>query len=118
MWRTYNDLAELIHKEYGLEVEIAVPWPVEHEERKLPKSGYYKGKPFYGSQAERAQLVRDIRSFMLEEGTNPVLYPEEWLDLPPQVYAEQCMEKPQSVHLSPTVYRRYGRFGWGRHLPS
>jgi hypothetical protein len=24
------------------------------------------------------------------------------------------MEKPQSVHLSPTVYRRYGRYGWGR----
>ena len=118
MWRQYADLGELIHKEYGLEVEYAVPWPIEHTERKLPKSGLYKGEPFYGSQPERAQLVRDIRSFMLDEGMSSVLYPEEWLDLEPQLYAEQCMEKPQSVHLSPSVYRRYGRFGWGRHTQS
>ena len=114
MWRQFADLGELIHKEYGLEVEYAVPWPVEHKDRKVPQSGFYKGKAFYGLQPERAQLVRDIRSFMIDEGINPVLYPEEWLDIDPQLYAEQCMEKPQSVHLSPTVYRRYGRFGWGR----
>ena len=79
MWRKFMDVGELIHKEYGLEVEFAVPWPVEHEDRKIPQSGFYKKKPFYGLQPERAQLVRDIRSFMLDEGMNPVLYPEEWV---------------------------------------
>jgi len=106
MWRAYKAFGDSLN----LEVEYALPWPVEWEERKLPKTGQYKGKNFYGTQAQRARLVNDIVSFCYDIGMNCVQYPPEWRILDPETYARQCMEKPQSVHLSPSLYRR---LDWG-----
>ena len=98
-WKSFGD-------SLSVDVEFAMPWPVEHEERRLPKSGWFQGQPFWGSQAERSDLVSAVREFMLAEGMASVTYPSEWLAMVPETYAKERMEKPQSVHLSPTHYRR------------
>jgi hypothetical protein len=115
--RTGSDWREMYSawKDFGnsldIDVEYAAPWPVEFEGRKLPKSGWYKGQPFWGSQRERAELVHDIHTFMEREKMKKVKFPVEWFDLDPETYAKTCMEKPQSVHLSPVFYRR---MRWGQ----
>jgi len=103
-WREFGDSLDI-------KVEYSAPWPVEFEGRKLPKSGWYKGEPFWGSWQERSELVRDIHAFMEREKMKRVSFPDEWLDLDPETYAKDRMEKPQSVHLSPMFYRRTG---WGQ----
>ena len=44
-------------------IRIWEPLPIEIESRKLPKTGYYKGTPFYGSWSER----NEIRKVFVEE---------------------------------------------------
>ena len=106
MYREYKRQGDSL----GVEVEYAIPWPAEFEGRRLPKTGYYKGEPFYGSQAKRAKLVQDIVNFCDEIGMNTVGYPDSWRLEDPEQYAKDRMEKPGSVHLSPAMYRRRG---WG-----
>ena len=106
MWRAYKAFGDSL----PIEVEYALPHPIEFEDRKLPKTGWYKGAPFWGSQLDRAKLVNDIISFCDDIGMNCVKYPTEWCTMDPVEYARQCMEKPQSVHLSPAKYRRQN---WG-----
>ncbi len=99
-WKRFGD-------SLGVKVEYSVPWPVEHAGRKLPKTGWYKGHPFWGSQEERSDLVLQIRQFMNDEGMLTVSYPKDWLLMEPEEYARERMERPQSVHLSPQFYRRH-----------
>ena len=99
-WKRFGD-------SLGIQIEYASPWPVEFEGRKLPKTGWYKGRPFWGSQSDRAALVHEIHSFMDSEKMTRVKFPSEWFDLDPETYAKERMERPQSVHLSPQFYRRH-----------
>ena len=108
-WRRFGD-------SLGIEVEYACPWPVEHPERRLPKTGWYRGRPFWGSQEEREDLVIQIRQFMNDEGMLTVSYPKDWLLMDPEEYARERMERPQSVHLSPQFYRRHCE--WLGHPPA
>ena len=95
----------------GLKVEYSLPWPIEFEGRKLPKTGYYKGKPFSGSREERMSVVSSIKESMTKLGMKIVSCPEEWYSMDPEEYANKKMEKPQSVHLNPMNYRR---MNWGK----
>jgi len=106
--------------------------PIEHEARRLPKTGFYKGQPFYGSTLDR-MAVRNAFNDELKEaqakyGGFVVI---EW----PTEYQHHCeltisasdvsgtfkeytdditfkqgmlrfdvMEKPHSVHVAPTYY--------------
>jgi len=88
-------------------VEIVQALPIENESRKLPKTGYYKGTPFFGTQQERQFLVdtfnRAIDRISLEENFTIFKWPREFnssgeLDF-------EFMESPKSVHLSPLSYR-------------
>lgn len=101
-------------KEFGdsldIEVEYSLPWPVEHEERPLPKLGQYKGQSFYGSRDERADLVLQIRDYMDKKGMLTVSYPEAWLNIDPAQYAKTHMQKYKNVHLMPTRYRRHDQW--------
>ena len=106
MWKAYKAFGDSL----SMEVEYALPWPIEWEERKLPKIGQYRGQNFYGTQAQRARLVNDIVSFCDEIGMNVIHYPSEWRSMNSEEYAKTHMEKPQSVHLSPAFYRR---LNWG-----
>ena len=41
-------------------VEYSVPWPIEFEGRRLPKTGYYKNQPFWGTRYERVMMLQRI----------------------------------------------------------
>ena len=109
-WRGMLDQLKQFGDNLGTYVEYSAPWPVEFEGRRLPKSGYYKGTPFFGSQSERAQLVNNWISYMYDIKMNVVQPPETWYTMHPEEYANTYMEKPQSVHLSSSSYRREN---WG-----
>ena len=102
MWKSYKEFGDSL----GIPVEYAVPWPIEFEGRKLPKTGYYKGQPFWGSIADRKQVLNEIIDAMDELGMNKVMYPTEWLTMDPEAYAKLKMENMSSVHISPECYRR------------
>lgn len=101
-WQIFGK--ELEH--HGLEVEYSTPWPIEHEERKLPKTGYYKDQPFWGTRQERILALNKWTTTMDKLGMQRVKYPHEWLLLNGERYAKEKMESVSSVHLSPESYRR------------
>ena len=103
-WKKFGD-------SLNLEVEYALPFPVEFEGRRLPKTGYYRGQPFYGTQKERAEILGEMWDFSETMGMSTVSYPREWLQLDCTQFANVYMEKPGSVHISPTMYRRRN---WGQ----
>lgn len=104
MWLKMKEFGHELEQQ-GLQVEYCTPWPIEHEQRKMPKTGYYKGQPFWGSQEERSALVRDIIDFMDDNDMKRVKYPMHWLEMNPEQYAKDKMERLSSVHISPEVYR-------------
>ena len=76
--------------------------PIENEERRIPQSGYYKGKPFYGSWQERTDWRNQFNNYIEKEygikRWTADLYNEKGeLDF-------KYMEKPQSIHLSREFY--------------
>ena len=106
MIEAYGDFG----KSLDCEVEYDLPWPIEHEDIKIPGSGKYKGEPFYGSREERTEIVNKIRSAMDKYNMNCVSYPSEWSAMEGESYAKQIMESNGSVHLNPVYYRRHN---WG-----
>lgn len=109
-WKTMWESLFKFGDSLGLDVEYTIPWPIEYEGRKLPKTGYYKDKPFWGSQEERAELVENIKEFFRVLSIKSVQCPDDWYKLNPEFYAKNRMEGTQSVHLNPTYYRRKN---WG-----
>jgi len=98
-WKEFGD-------SLGIPVEYSTPWPIETEERRLPKTGYYKDKPFWGTRWQRMDAVTEWTTTMDELGMQRVKYPEEWLLLNGERFAKEKMESVSSVHLSPEMYRR------------
>jgi hypothetical protein len=89
--------------------------PIEHESRVLPKTGYYKGTPFYGSWDQRntARLVfkDEMRKLCAQGSVNLI----EWVDPLLNDRGEldfECMEKPKSVHLSRNSYPHWQGRKW------
>lgn len=82
---------------------------IENENRKLPKTGYFKGSAFYGSWAQR-NMVRTIFNEVINEytkdcpGWSKVEYPPFFFNGSGQMM-EEYMEVPGSVHTSPEWYR-------------
>lgn len=90
----------------GRYVEVGLLWPIEFEGRKLPKTGFYKGTPFYGSREDRMKYRNYFNKTLKDSGLNVVGAPEDWEYIDPETYAKTRMERVQSVHLSPEYYRR------------
>lgn len=95
-------------------IRIWEPLPIENESRKLPKTGYYKGTPFYGSWAER----NEIRKIFIEEllsnsidGVDIFQWTDKLLNEKGELDFE-AMEKPQSVHLSRASYPHWTGKEW------
>ena len=89
--------------------------PIEHESRVLPKTGYYKGTPFYGSwdqrNAVRLAFKDEMRKLCAQGSVNFI----EWVDPLLNDRGEldfECMEKPKSVHLSRASYPHWQGRKW------
>jgi hypothetical protein len=109
-WKKMYDQWKEFGDSLGIEVEYAVPWPIEFEGRGIPLTGCYKKQPFYGSRQERADLLLQIRDYMDKKGMLTVSYPEEWLDVDPEEFSKVYMQKYRNVHLSPEYYRGYSNW--------
>ena len=101
-----------IERESGADVWYACPVPVEHEGRKLPKSGFFKGTPFFGTRQDRLDLtLRFIDILNKTSGNKTVSPPDSWYKMDGETYAKNHMEHSSSVHISPVYYRRHN---WGQ----
>lgn len=90
------------------QVEISQTVGIEDESRELPKTGYFKGTPFYGSW-EKRNLLRKIFNATVEQvgseyGYEIIKYPRYFCDKSEKVRFG-VMEVPGSVHTSPEHYR-------------
>jgi hypothetical protein len=84
--------------------EVTAPYPIEFEERKIPKTGHYKGTAFYGSLPERDRVRAIMTNEMKYQIDKVHEWPKQWFMIDPEDYAKTYMEKPGSVHLSPEFY--------------
>lgn len=79
--------------------------PIEDESRKLPKSGYYKDKPFWGSWEQRNECRLEFRHYLEKHATRARII--RWVDGLTNKNGQldfDYMEKPQSIHLSREAY--------------
>lgn len=106
----FIQLAEWLEKEYGIEVELGVPVPVEYEGRRIPRTGWYRDSAFYGSVSERKSVTDLMHTWLTFGWERVVSPPQEWYSMDPEEYAKTHMELATSVHISPTCYRKHG--GW------
>jgi hypothetical protein len=82
---------------------LATIIPVEHESRKIPGTGLYKKKPFFGIRAERQELVEIANEIIKNSGLKYIAWPEDWIDEDGTKMLD-ILESRQSVHLKPRYY--------------
>jgi len=109
--RYYTQLSQLdLAKVYAYEL-----LPIEHESRVLPKTGYYKGTPFYGSWEDRNRCRLIFKDEMRKLCAQGSVHFIEWVDPLLNDRGEldfECMEKPKSVHLSRNSYPHWQGRKW------
>lgn len=77
--------------------------PIEKEDRKIPTTGLYNKKPFFGSRSIRQSLVNIFNEELLSSGLEVHQWPENWYsDI--DFYQNEVMEPKQSVHIRPKYY--------------
>ncbi|MCO6809631.1 hypothetical protein, partial [Pseudomonas aeruginosa] len=92
----YAKKVRQIQGEYLCEVEVAAPVPVEYEGRRIPKTGFYQGTPFSGSQQQRADWTMYFIDQMESHGIKVVTPPMSWYTMDPEQYANSYMELSSS----------------------
>ena len=94
---------------YGLEeIEVVATLPIESITRKLPKTGYYKGKPYWGSWSSRTMVSQEFNRICRGlcdrlSGYTFVTWPSKFTSSRGELDFSY-MERPQSVHISPEHY--------------
>lgn len=79
--------------------------PIEDESRKIPGTGLYKDKPFFGTKEERTYYVKEFNS-LLKRGCDHYGYDLiEWNFDYDNGLSFDDMESRQSVHLRPKSYK-------------
>ena len=79
--------------------------PIEDESRKIPGTGLYKDKPFFGTKEERTYYVNEFNA-LLKRGANHYNYNLiEWDFNYEDGLSFDEMESRQSVHLKPKSYK-------------
>jgi hypothetical protein len=102
----YVRQAVMIQREHECEISFTTPVPVEYEARRLPKTGYFKGTPFFGTRQERLDLTYQIIDGLNKRKVDVIMPPSEWYKMDGEKYATTYMENSSSVHISPQYYRR------------
>jgi hypothetical protein len=98
-----------IKKLYDIkEIEVVAALPIENISRKLPKTGYYKGKPYWGSWQDRdiaMQIFNAVCKGLCQRlnGYSFVEWPDHFKNEAAELDTK-FMERPQSVHISPEHY--------------
>ena len=108
--RRYIDEVNRISNKYSAEVTVWEPLPIENESRKVPKTGWYKGTPFYGTWQERT----DARQAFIDElhtGVNVFKWTNHMKNDKGELDFDY-MEKPQSIHLSREHYPHWQGKNW------
>ncbi len=92
-------------------VRIYAPLPIEDPKRVVPKTGWYKGTPFYGSWEERNKVrdrfIGELSSLVCFAGQGDKLDFIDWTDYLKNDKGEldfKFMERPKSIHLSREAY--------------
>lgn len=101
---------ERISKKYNAKTLAWEPLPIENESRKVPKTGWYKGTPFYGTWSERTD-VRNAFVEKLKSKTDVYLWVNNLMNSKGELDFDK-MEKPQSVHLSRASYPHWQGKDW------
>lgn len=92
-WQLWNNESEVFIQ--GL-------LPIEDESRKIPGTGLYKDKPFFGTQEQREQMRVLFNDYMRQHSKQfNFTFIEPWLDSP---LSFDDMEARQSVHVRPSSY--------------
>ena len=86
---------------------------------KIPTSGFFKGKGFYGSRAERQELVKVFKDAIHDmaarnPGWSVFSWPDVWYEMDGIEFMQTYMERPRSVHLA----RRYYRWDLVENVPN
>jgi len=108
--KRYVEFAKELKDVHGMEyVGLVELLPIEHEGRKIPKTGWYKGSPFFGTRQQRTDGVKEFNRLLNElshdYGHDVISWPKDWYAMDPDKYAAQFMERPGSVHLSRSSYQ-------------
>ena len=89
-------------------IELVTPLPIEDESRVVPKMGWYKGTPFFGSQAQRKELLAvfkdGLQDIAARNSWTVFSWPQAWYDMD-GIEFMSYLEKPRSVHLAWKNYR-------------
>ena len=82
---------------------IVEPLPIEHESRKLPGTGLYKGQKYFGTREERMHIRQMAIDLIRKSGQKFLSWPNEWIDNDGTKMLE-ILEPKQSVHVKPKYY--------------
>lgn len=88
-------------------IEVVASLPIENVSRKLPKTGYFKGQPYWGTWEERNSVHLWFNEALMNACSKNMFSFIEWPDNFINGTGElgfRFMEKPRSVHISPEHY--------------
>lgn len=93
----------------GRKIEVVCALPIEDESRKLPSTGLYEGTPFFGSRAERQEIVKvfngELQHHAALHGWSVWTWPKDWYEMDGIEFMTEILERPRSVHLARKFYR-------------
>ena len=89
---------------FTLELQLLHLIPIENESRKIPGTGLYKGKGFYGTQEERTGYVKIFNSGLDLIAEKLGFNVAKWDSLNYDELSFDDMESRQSVHIRPSSY--------------
>jgi hypothetical protein len=108
----YANQVIMLQDNSGIKINVCAPVPIEYEERRLPKSGQYKGTNFYGPREKRLtftmKFIETLDLYCNE--FDLIMPPAYWYNMPGEQYAKEIMELSSSVHIAPINYRSI--LGW------
>lgn len=82
---------------------ITMLLPIEDESRKIPKSGQYKNKNFFGTIEQRKELRLIANDIIKKSGLDYLEWPSNFLNNQGNLSFD-IMEPKQSVHIKPLFY--------------